>query len=199
VQWLRLPENERRAHGLLSQDMADYLASMETRKSEGTIAARVAARVGLERTFSVDSQDYYAGPDDADDAYAAAIAAAWDNPATQTRQKMNDALRANLGRRGGFLVLYRALNAPSQAELIYGSDFGAVLQDPSAEGFGRRYLSYWETRNLRMVANIREVLGRKPGTRIIAIVGASHKPYYEAYLGQMRDVDLIDVMPLLRE
>jgi hypothetical protein len=48
-----------------------------------------------------------------------------------------------------------------------------------------------------MVANIREVLGRAPGTRLIAIVGASHKPYYEAYLHQMRDVTLTDVEPVL--
>ena len=49
-----------------------------------------------------------------------------------------------------------------------------------------------------MVANIREVLGRAPGTRMIAIVGASHKPYYEAYLNQMRDVTLVDLGPILR-
>ena len=49
-----------------------------------------------------------------------------------------------------------------------------------------------------MVANIREVLGRALGTRLVAIVGASHKPYYEAYLNQMRDVKLVDVEPVLR-
>ena len=32
-----------------------------------------------------------------------------------------------------------------------------------------------------MVANIRDVLSQKPGTRLLAIVGASHKGYYEAY------------------
>nr|WP_274604265.1 DUF5694 domain-containing protein [Sphingomonas sp. CFBP 13706] len=63
---------------------------------------------------------------------------------------------------------------------------------------GASYVGYWETRNLRMVANIREVLGRAPGTRLVAIVGASHKPYYEAYLNQMRDVKLVDVEPVLR-
>jgi hypothetical protein len=49
-----------------------------------------------------------------------------------------------------------------------------------------------------MVANIREVLGRQPGTRMLVVVGASHKGYYEAYLGQMRDVEIIDIMPLLQ-
>ncbi|WP_280985123.1 DUF5694 domain-containing protein [Gluconobacter morbifer] len=62
------------------------------------------------------------------------------------------------------------------------------MKEPSLQGYGRYYVGYWETRNLRMVANIREVLTRKPGTRMLAILGASHK----AYLDQMRDVTLID-------
>jgi hypothetical protein len=49
-----------------------------------------------------------------------------------------------------------------------------------------------------MVANIREVLARKPGMRLLAIVGASHKPYYEAYLAPMHDVRIADVRPFLK-
>jgi len=49
-----------------------------------------------------------------------------------------------------------------------------------------------------MVANIRDVLGRYPGTRLLAVVGASHKGYYEAYLHQMHDVRLVDASVVLR-
>jgi hypothetical protein len=49
-----------------------------------------------------------------------------------------------------------------------------------------------------MVANIRDVLGQTPGTRLLAIVGASHKPYYEAYLNLMHDVQLVDAAEVLR-
>ena len=108
-----------------------------------------------------------------------------------------DALASGLAEPGGLRAMYRAYNAPTFAVIKYESDFGAALTETSPEGFGRRYVAYWETRNLRMVANMREVLGRKPGTRMLAIVGASHKGYYEAYLGQMRDVDLIDVTQFL--
>lgn len=82
--------------------------------------------------------------------------------------------------------------------MAYKGDFGAALAEPSPEGFGRRYVGYWETRNLRMVGNIRDVLGRYPGMRLLAIVGASHKGYYEAYLNQMHDVRLIDARTILR-
>ncbi|WP_416211167.1 hypothetical protein [Nitrospirillum sp. BR 11828] len=49
-----------------------------------------------------------------------------------------------------------------------------------------------------MVANIRDVLGQHPGSRLLAIVGASHKGYYEAYLNQMHDVRLADTGAVLR-
>jgi len=37
-----------------------------------------------------------------------------------------------------------------------------------------------------------------PGTRLLVIVGASHKGYLEAYLHQMHDVRVVDTAPLLR-
>ena len=90
------------------------------------------------------------------------------------------------------------MNAADAPALIYRSDFGAALAEPSGRGFGRNYVGYWETRNLRMVANMRDVLGRYPGTRMLTIVGASHKGYYEAYLNQMHDVHLVDASAVLR-
>ncbi|MNL51075.1 hypothetical protein D3C87_1741430 [compost metagenome] len=60
------------------------------------------------------------------------------------------------------------------------------------------YLANWETRNLRMVANMRDVMGVKPGVKMLTLVGGSHKGYYEAYLNQMHDVVLADVNAVLR-
>lgn len=198
VQWLRLPMTERRAEDALTTELASYLQARTTRKSETElVAAHLAARSGLERVWSVDDQSFVGAPVD-EKAYGAAVARAWDNPATKARAAADAALYAGIERPNGLLDLYRAFNAPSLAAQAYQSDWGAAMTEPSAQAFGRRYVGYWETRNLRMVANIREVLGRAPGTRLIAIVGASHKPYYEAYLHQMRDVTLVDVEPVLR-
>lgn len=199
VQWLRLPADERRAEGDLTAELVGYLDSRTTSKNETyLIAARVAAGSGLERVWSVDDQAIYTGEMPDEDAYGPAIMAAWDNPATKAQSAEFDALEKDVGQPDGLLKMYRALNAPSYVSQKYRSDFGAALTEPSAQAFGRRYVTYWETRNLRMVANIREVLGRHPGTRMLAIVGASHKGYYEAYLDQMRDVELVDVMPVLQ-
>ena len=198
VQWLRLPASEQMADGLLTAPLAAQLERLARAKNETyAIAAKVAARSGLERVWSVDDQSTYMGPEPDQNAYGAAIMQAWDNPAAKAQSAASDVLITGLGAPEGLFALYRGYNAPALADAIYEADFGAVLTEPSEAGFGRRYLAYWETRNLRMVANMREVLGRKPGTRMLTIVGASHKPYYEAYLAQMRDVDLADVVPLL--
>ncbi|MBB6226581.1 DUF5694 domain-containing protein [Polymorphobacter multimanifer] len=198
VQWFRLPIAERRVDRGLTKPLVAYLQAQMTRKSETElVAAQLAARSGLERVWSVDDQSFVGAPVD-EKAYGAAVARAWDNPATKARAAANEALYAGIGQPNGLLDLYRALNAPSLAAEAYQSDWGAALTEASEQAYGRRYVAYWETRNLRMVANIREVLGRAPGTRLVAIVGASHKPYYEAYLNQMRDVTLVDVQPVLR-
>lgn len=198
VQWYRLPVEERRAAGSLTNELVADLQARTTRKDEtDLIAAQLAARLGLERVWSVDDQSFVGAPVDKR-AYGAAVTRAWDNPATKARAAANDALFARIKQPNGLLEVYRAFNAPSFATQKYQSDWGAALTEPSPRAYGRRYVGYWETRNLRMVANIREVLGRAPGTRLLAIVGASHKGYYEAYLNQMRDVALVDVEPVLR-
>lgn len=198
VQWLRLPVPERRAGDGLDAALVAYLEQLRERRDETTlIAAPLAARLGLERVYAMD--DHTADAPTADeDAYAEAITAAWDNPATDKRKAIDDALEARLGTGEAVLAMYRSHNSPDMPPLIFESDFGAALNEPSPQQFGRRYLGYWETRNLRMAANIREMLGFHPGTRALVIVGASHKPYLEAYLDEMHDVQLVDAAAVLR-
>jgi hypothetical protein len=200
VQWLRLPPGERQAGDGLTPELVAALEKLKERRNEtNLIAAPLAAQLGLERLWSVDDHSADSGAPADEKAYEAVIMQAWDNPATHARQAEDGRLKAGVAGPDGVMTMYRAYNAPEGAMLTYQSDFGAALIEPSPQGFGRSYLSYWETRNLRMVANIRDVLGRTPGTRLLAIVGASHKGYYEAYLNQMHDVRLVDATVLLRQ
>ena len=82
--------------------------------------------------------------------------------------------------------------------MAFEADFGAVLEEQSPQRFGRQYLGAWETRNLRMAANIRDALTPKPGSRMLVVVGASHKGYLEAYLHQMHDVRVVDTATVLK-
>lgn len=200
VQWLRLSEGERVPQDGLTEDIVAELNRRMTRRNETElVAAALAARLGLERLWAVD--DHTASSDirpEEEEGYGKAIMGSWDNPHSKGRKADMAVLNAGLEQPDGLLEIYRAYNDPSQAMVAYRADFGANHVEPSPEAFGRRYLGYWETRNLRMVANIRDVLGRFPGTRMLTIVGASHKGYYEAYLNQMHDVRLVSSDVVLR-
>lgn len=198
VQWLRLSEHERIAGNGLDATLVTRLETLRVRRNEdGLIAAPLAARLGHERVYAMD--DHSADTDVPDaKAYGAALMKAWDNPATAQRRAASDAMEKNLETPQEVLALYRAYNAPGQGKLAFDSDFGAALEEPSPQRFGRRYLGYWETRNLRMVGNIREMLQLRPGIRALVIVGASHKPYIDAYLNQMHDVHVQDMEKVLR-
>lgn len=199
VQWLRLAPGERHAGDGLNDALVAALDKARDRRNEtNLIAAALAAQLGLERLWSVDDHSADSPPPADEKAYDAAIMKAWDNPASTARRAQDDRLKAGLAQPGGVLAMYRAYNDPAAAMPVYQSDFGAAFVEPSPRQFGRNYLGYWETRNLRMVANIRDMLGLHPGSRLLAIVGASHKGYYEAYLNQMHDVTLVDAAGVLR-
>jgi len=198
VQWLRLPGAERHPGDGLDTVLVARLEALRTRHDESLlIAAPLAAALGLERVYPMD--DHTAdGPIGDEKAYEVAITHAWDNPATARRTAIDKALDEKLDSAAGILAMYRAYNAPGMGKLVFDSDFGAALEEPSPQKFGREYLAYWETRNLRMASNIRDMLSKHPGIRALVIVGASHKGYLEAYLNQMHDVDLVDAGKLLQ-
>ncbi|MBD3729582.1 MAG: hypothetical protein IE933_07740 [Sphingomonadales bacterium] len=199
VQWLRLPPEERVAGDGLTADLVAALDKrMRSRNENIVIAATLAARLGHERVYPVDDHtgDRASGPGD-DAAYGPEMSAIWDNPAVAERIEGDKAWRERVAAGGSVIDWYRMLNSPHEQELAMRSDFGAAAGAKTPANSGRRYLAYWETRNLRMVANVREVIG--PGRRVLAIVGASHKAYYERYLGMTSDVVLADVDIVLGE
>jgi len=198
VQWLRLPEAERRAGDGLDAALVGALVKLETRTDESLmIGARLAVRLGLERLYAMDDHTADSATGD-EKAFGDALMKAWDNPATKQRTAVDKAQEGLLASAEGVLAMYRADNAPGQGALVYRSDFGAALNEPSVQRFGRQYVGYWETRNLRMAANIRDVLGMRPGQRMLVIVGASHKGYLESYLHQMHDVRIVDAASVLK-
>jgi len=198
VQWLRLPASERIPGDRLDAALVSVLTGLEQKTSENyLIASRLAAQLGHERVYPMD--DHTADSANGDhQAYGAALTKAWDNPATAQRSKTDDPLHDGATSPDGVMAMYRASNAPGQGKLIFDSDFGAAMNEPSPQRYGRNYLGYWETRNLRMASNIRDALGVAPGKRMLVVVGQSHKAYLEAYLHQMHDVRIVDAMPVLR-
>ena len=103
-----------------------------------------------------------------------------------------DSARAGLGSAEGLLAFYRFWNRPETQGLLLDNDFRLALRLESPEQYGRRYVSWWQARNLRMVAHIVAAAASEPGGRVLSVVGASHKPYVDAYLDLMHDVELVD-------
>jgi hypothetical protein len=191
VHWLRLPENERHTGDGLDEALVKLLEKSKLAMNENTqIAVPVAVQLGLDRIYPVDDHTADTAPSNAEDEKEAekAIMQAWNNKIGTKRRAIEDALKTKMNSAEGVLEMYRAYNHGSMYPLIFGSDFGAAMNETSVKHYGRQYLAYWETRNLRMVSNIRDVMGIAPGKRTLAIVGVSHKPYYESYLDMMHDV-----------
>lgn len=198
VQWLRLPESERVAGDGLDAKMVEFLTKRQASRNENySVGAALAARLGLERVYPIDDHtaDNTAFQDPG---YRPAFDRIWTGPAIEARRAAFGALTARLGQPGALMALYRASNAPAEAKAAFEGDFGAALADDTApKQFGRQYVGWWETRNLRMVANIRAAMAMRPGARVLSIVGSSHKGYFDAYLAMMHDIRLVDAGAVL--
>ncbi|HEX7112066.1 MAG TPA: DUF5694 domain-containing protein, partial [Mizugakiibacter sp.] len=196
TQWLQLPAADRHVGDGLDDVLVRQLNALVTQHSESElIAARLAARLGLQRVFPVDD---HTGDDlavaDAQ-AFGAAIAQAWKSASAKTKPIF--AHEKALTDAGDMLALYRYINRPDVMRIVADGDFGAALRDTSPQHYGQIYVAGWETRNLRMVANVRAAFRERPGARVLAIVGASHKPWFDGLLGQMQGVEIVDAEKVL--
>jgi hypothetical protein len=201
VQWLQLPVAERKAGDGIDEQSLAVLAKIATRQNETyQIGVALAVRLGLQRMYAVDDHTSDSIQYAALEGYQAALEVHWRRPsnADVPTVKQYTALAGNMTTPEGLLTAYRFLNAPSTQRAFVELDFKDALAAQSPQLFGRQYVAWYETRNLRMAANIRSAFGNSPGARVLNIVGASHKAYYDAYLSQMSDVELVDIEALLK-
>ena len=197
TQWLQLAKAERRTGDGLDDALVALLDKRLTRNNEGyQIAARLAARLGLQRVYAVDDHtgDNVALTDVR--AYANALQQAWD--AAATNSPLMRERKKELANSGDMLALYRYINRPEVLRTHADSDFGAAMRESSPQHYGQLYVAGWEARNLRMVANIRAAFRERPGARVLSIVGTSHKPWFDSLLGQMQGVNIVDAQKVLQ-
>lgn len=197
VQWWRLPPGERVAKDGVTGTLRTMLETLGKEHNEGNlIGARLAARLGLERVYPIDDH----GADDAEQDHEKAIEAFFAKPWVQ--EVVNNPRFAALGVSSDHLRnpaeamdTFRMLNAnaPDHTDAgLLDLYMRALLSHPKENAAGRTQIATLETRNLRQVANIREVASHYPGKRILVIIGASHKPWFQAYLSKLSDVELVD-------
>jgi hypothetical protein len=197
VQWLRLPDTERHSGDGLSTALVDKLEQLGKRNNETIqLAARLAARLGLERVHNVDNHtgDHIDVPDTK--AFGKAMEATWASGRAEldALDKREDVLKEA----PDLLPLYRSVNDPRSLRILAEVNIVPSMRAQSPEGYPRMFVGGWEVRNLRMVANIRETFRERPAARVLSIVGSSHKPWFDAWLGQLQGVDIVDAQSVLK-
>jgi Family of unknown function (DUF5694) len=197
VQWLQLPEPERRTGDGLEAPLVEQLNKLASRNDESLqIAAVLAARLGLQRVYATD--DHTGDNLDIEDgkAYLRALKEAWFAGGTQHNKlaKQVDALK----QAADLLPLYRHLNGKNYQTVVADAEVRSAMRGKSPERYSQMWAAGWEIRNLRMVANIRETFRQRQGARVLSIVGASHKPWFDSWLGQLQGVDIVDVGAVLK-
>jgi hypothetical protein len=197
VQWLQLPAVERRAGDGLDDALVAMLREIETRNNESyQIAATLAARLGLQRVHAIDNHtgDNLQIADE--QAFATEIRSAWDAGKAQVADM--EQREQQLQQSGDMLALYRYINRPENMRARAEVNAGATMRAQAPNHYPQMWVGGWEIRNLRMVANIRETFRERPGARVLVVVGASHKPWFDSWLGQLQGVDIVDVAKALR-
>ncbi|MGS1077835.1 DUF5694 domain-containing protein [Pseudoxanthomonas beigongshangi] len=197
VQWLRLPAAERRTGDGLDEALAQTLRELETRNNESfQIGARLAATLGLERVHPIDDHTGDSHQLTDTKAFGEAVMAAWKTDRTRLEQAIAEQDR--LMQAPDLLPLYRYINQPEVSWIYAENNLRGPLRAQSPQHYPQIWVNGWEIRNLRMVANILETVRDRPGLRVLNIVGASHKPWFDQWLGQVPGVSIVDAQEVLK-
>ncbi len=199
VQWLRLEPAERMPGDGVTEELAALMGRVSASHNENVqIAVALAARLGHERVYPVDDHTAshlmgrVAGP------MTAALetpefASIFDHPIfTATDMNADDWESPE-----ALLAYLRQLNAPEHGHLDTEGQWRVMIDREWPEDAGRVRLAEWDTRNLRMAAHIRQASATAVGGRVLAIVGAAHKPWLDAYLEMMTDMRSGDMLAVL--
>lgn len=189
VQWLRLDGSERLAKDGISEAAAAHLQRLSASRNETvSIAVQLAHRLGLQRLYAMDDQSesdvVFPLPKEIGEAEASPSLAA-----SRARHPLPGF--AAMTSAASVLAAFRKHNSDQAGQRDARHQWLARLETGEHSKLHRRRVAAWETRNLRMAANIREVSSQYPGQNIVVLVGSAHKPFLEAYLRPMADVRLV--------
>lgn len=199
VQWWSLDPAERKIADGVGRTLADRLNQQDASRNENVIlAARLAVRLGHPRIYPVDDH----AADDVVLPLAEDLDKFTDEP--WFKAVTEDPAFMRLGRSSQALTTpeqalatYRMLNGPEAGRLDADMQWLNFINRASPHDVGRRRVAEWEARNLRQAAHIREVTALKPGGRVLVVIGSSHKPWLDHYLGMMMDIEIVDAKSVL--
>lgn len=170
--------------GMLGDRIGRLAAS--TNENE-LIGARLANRFGLPRLYGMDDhpgEDVY-GPVFAPLMAAIGQSKAYASFKTGARviKEAGERTRQAVASRD-LLPLYRWFNSPEHSRLVLDEEWRLFVDRDLPRSPGQARIALWDVRNLAMVSNVMRVVSHHPGERVLVIVGASHKPFFDDYLAR---------------
>lgn len=199
LHWSYLDESERVTSPMISERMATYLNRLlASRNESGSIGVALARRLGLAHVSPMDDHTADLVQVRAPDTLGPALREMWSTPNAAAREARAKQMEF-MGSPAKAMAGYRYINSPQYQQMTIDNDFGKAGRTSANDGVTRQYLAWWQTRGLRMAANVVEAAGNQPGAKVLVIVGASHKSYFDAYLDQMQDIEIVDVDAVLTD
>lgn len=198
LHWSSLTPAERRVAGDFTQELVTYLDGLvESRNEIYAIAVPLAHCLGLGRIESIDDHRDK-------DALMAIAPALMEQLAgrPELTQSRGAAVYAELERHklagGDLLPLYLYINSPHYQREDVIAQWDVFLRTRLTSRLDRSRLALWDVRNLNILSNLRRASARKPGGRMLVIIGAGHKPFLDVLLAQMLDVRPVQLSDLLK-
>ncbi|NIN00159.1 MAG: hypothetical protein GTO24_19410 [candidate division Zixibacteria bacterium] len=200
LQWSYLSDDLRIRNEVIPGNISTYLD--EELKSPDEIVAigvRLAKRLGLQRVESIDDHQekdtflkistQLVSELQANSVYRSAANSPF---YIDSEKRLQDAAE------DGFLLRhYLYLNSSQYTSTDVATQWGLFFKTGLPSGLDRSRVALWEVRNLNVASRIRQSTVLYPGKRVLVIVGASHKPFLDAYLSQMMDVQLVNLDEIL--
>jgi len=92
---------------------------------------------------------------------------------------------------GNWLALYSWINSEAYKAQVINDEWRLFVDEDFPVKSSLARLALWEVRNLNMVSNIMRVVAKNIGGKIVIVVGANHKVFFEDYLSRMIGVNLV--------
>ena len=200
LQWSYVPSALRTAGDTLPKEVTDGLTKTLASRNEAiTIGVALARRLGHHRVCGIDDQSDGLFQLNHGSQLMAELSAS-----PEFEKLKESVLFTDLPKRmaaatesGDLLGLYRWINSPEYGSADLDAQWHLFLRSSLPSGLDRERAALWEVRNLAIAGNIRRATASEPGKRALVIIGASHKPFLDAYLRQMMDLDVVEAKDVL--
>jgi hypothetical protein len=196
LHWSYLDSETRTPSSLIPEQVAATLNFWIENENEITsVAIHLARELGHDRLHPVDDQFSNLIQSSAEnqtlmaDVEKAGLLA----PLMAMYQEMVEEPLAKSIREGDLMPYYLHLNSPEYQKADLAGQWAVFLDDGVDPVQGRIRIARREVRDLQIATHIRRVTARYPGSRVLVLIGGSHKAFLESYLTALVDIELVQL------